>query len=209
MGEVKIKLFGHMEVKNGYRNIHFRRNKSKEILSYLIIHDYYATRDQLINDLYAVIEMSKAIIHLQTQIYQLRKDLQPLKEYIHINTTEDGYFLELNDVEIDYLLFMSSNYEECSLETCEEIIKLYGKGLLSNISKEWVIRHYIQSEDRVIQCYKKYLDLLEKHKQFEKLKTAIFDFKPFLVDTESIEHYNNILKKYYVKNASEHFLIAK
>ncbi len=208
-GDVKIKLFGHMEVKNGYRNVHFRRNKSKEILAHLVLHDFFSSRDQLIDDLYSDLEMKKAIIHLQTQIYQLRKDLRPLKDYIHIVTTEDGYQLELNNVEIDYKKFITYPTQTCTLENCEDMIHIYSKGLLTNMSNEWVIRYYISAEDRIIECYRKYVELLEEEKQFEKLKTAIFDFKPFLVDMDSIEHYNNILKKYYVKNVSEKYLIAK
>lgn len=205
-GAVSIKLFGAMEVKLNARNVRFKRRKSKEILSYLLLNQNKADRKSLREALYEEETPAKAEVLLQSQIYQLRSDLIPVSDAIQVEMEGDEYRLVLKKVSIDYHNFMNLKIDQLNVTQLENAILLYGRGLLLNCDCHWAIKDHLIALERYVLLHRTLVEKLEAMKDFDKLKNAIFDLKPHLVDLERLDYYSTLVKKHYMPSVYERFI---
>lgn len=205
-GQTSIKLFGAMEVKLNARNIRFKRRKSKEILSYLILNNNQALISDLQSALFEEISPNKASVQLKAQLYQLRRDLISVQEKIQVELSEHHLHLKLKDVSIDYQSFMDMDPQKMSTHQLEKALLLYGRGLLLNFDCAWAQKDHLLAEAHFITLQQTLVKRLVEIKDYDKLKTAIFDLKPYLMDLESLDHYGQLIKQHFIPSVYEHFI---
>jgi two-component SAPR family response regulator len=82
--------------------LQWRTKKAQQLFLYLLHHrGSIVDKTEIIEWLWSDMELSKAFSQLYTTIYLIRKTLEPLKERFVLQSTSDGYRMQINDIELD------------------------------------------------------------------------------------------------------------
>ncbi|OXM88423.1 hypothetical protein CF651_00605 [Paenibacillus rigui] len=82
--------------------IRWRTTKTQELFAYLFHHrNQPVHKDTLIELLWPELDYMKASTHLYTSVYQVRKTLASLKDYMRVCNGDEGYRLETTGVIVD------------------------------------------------------------------------------------------------------------
>lgn len=86
--------------------IQWRTSKSKEVFLFLLHHAGAAlSKSKIVETLWPEIEPDKGFANLYVNIYNVRKSLKQLKNFITIASVDDGYTVKLSHTEIDKQLW--------------------------------------------------------------------------------------------------------
>ncbi len=116
--EVTVKAFGKMIVSLGGHILKWKRHKSSEIFAYLL-HQQGAPvhKEKLCEMMWPEYDPQKALVYLQTIMYQLRKNISEIDDSrIVIEYADHCYRLNLIDVRYDVDLFLEA-YEQAYRDT--------------------------------------------------------------------------------------------
>ncbi|SDB84325.1 Two-component response regulator, SAPR family, consists of REC, wHTH and BTAD domains [Pelagirhabdus alkalitolerans] len=82
--------------------IQWRTNKSKEVFLFLLHHSgNVISKDKIVDTIWPDATPEKGFANLYVNIYNIRKSLKHLDEFIFIASTEDGYVLKLSKANVD------------------------------------------------------------------------------------------------------------
>ena len=146
--KLKLQLFNQFEMVSGNEVVRFKRHKTQELLAYLLLNQQKANRDVLCDALYDTVDGRKAIIQLQTLIYQARKDLEPYQDQLKIGFKNQTYYLEINHLDIDALRFKGLSKTD-ETQTLIKAVESYDKGLLHAHDWPWLIHEQFNFEAKL------------------------------------------------------------
>lgn len=208
--QIQINLFSNLEVLIDKKPIHFKRQKSAELLAFLLLHQV-AHKEMICDQLFEDFDHIKALSQMHTVVHQLRKDLVDISDYIHIDYTNQMYRLSLSNVQFDKVELESLwqiNQKDKSEETYQKAIKLYNKGLLTQVDWPWTLEFQLLMEDKHVQLLKQYIKLLDQQQQTNTLKTVLIQLRPFIDELDLIT-YKPLFKKYFNETFYQKWLIDK
>lgn len=209
VGDVSVKMFGNMEVKMNCRNVRFMRRRHKEILAYLILNDFSSTIEEMAQAIMNDREEIYAVHELKALIYELRKDIEIIDRYVHIELLDHKYRLVFDDVKVDYLNFMKVDASKTSNHRIELALISYGKGLLYNFRNEWHDSWALRAKRHFFSLQHSLIHDLEKNKDVDKLRNILFNLKQYLETEEDWDYFNHVVKHNFPKANQEHFLQAE
>ncbi len=107
--QAQILAFGGLTVRQGSLILQWKRKKSAEIFAYLLTSlNQPISKHRICDDLWPELDPDKALVNLQTAVYQLRKSLIPFaREEIKIEYINNNYRLVLGPCYYDVLTFES------------------------------------------------------------------------------------------------------
>lgn len=116
----------------------WRTTKAKEVFSYLLHHRGRAvSKENLIEQFWNDASFEKRFDQLYATIYQIRKTLATLPFSIQLENQQEGYLLQLIDLEVDVDHF-ENGLKNARLEDLEEVVRLYRGEYLRDSSGVWV-----------------------------------------------------------------------
>ncbi len=157
--KVNLRTFGSFDILLDSKPLKWNRSKARELMAYLI-HFEGMKKDKYVisEDIWPEYEPQKALTHLQTAMCSLRKSLGIVsREHIRINFFDDGYILQLENVEWDIREFLAL-YDRAKISQTvillERAIATYQDDYLGNEGWSW-------SQLETINFAKKYEELLK------------------------------------------------
>lgn len=190
---VSISLFNEFKVYKNNNLIKFKRKKSAELLAYLLLHHNVSiSKDRIIDDLFDHQSADKALVSLQSAVYQLRKDLSFVnRDQLTINYNNNAYQLYVKDIEVDVF-----NFDQCfneinddnvvEVHRLETIKELYGKGLLTYEGWVWSFPYQSEYEEKFIRVIKVLIQHYIQAKNTKALEIELFRLREYL-DEHSLE----------------------
>jgi two-component system, LytTR family, response regulator len=154
----RIQAFGSLSVLCANEPLRWKRSKSGELFAYLLTHlDQPINKYQLCNDLWPDMDSDKALVHLQTVTYQLRKSLTPIsREEIKIEFINNHYRMIIGPTYYDVLHFdkafelgMAPGIpKETAVKHLQEAIRIYRGSFLSYEGWLWAIPRQMALEKK-------------------------------------------------------------
>ncbi|MZQ80990.1 response regulator [Paenibacillus sp. 5J-6] len=144
-GEVVITALGDVVVSNETGRVKWISRKCAELFAYLLLYrGRRIPRSKLVIDIFGGMEQTGAESYLNTTVYQLRKSLEPLGMREVIRSENDGYALEWQDVNIDYVKFESQvkelqTIDASQVENALRVERLYTGDLFGDKAYVWAI----------------------------------------------------------------------
>ncbi|WP_208588466.1 response regulator [Gracilibacillus suaedae] len=186
---LQINVFGELtfQFKNNSssESIKWRTAKSKELFLYLLHHEgKLVLKSELVETLWEETDVDKAFAHLYVSIYNIRHALRELNNFMKISNIEDGYLLQLQNVQIDKKEWKKQLLEAPAtnmntIETHEEIMQLYTGNYLENVDYLWLQGEKFELEEMWLHHSKQIADCYRAANHIEK----------------AITWYTNIIKK--------------
>ncbi|WP_258881742.1 response regulator [Paenibacillus sp. sptzw28] len=139
-----LRCFKHMEFETGRSGtVRWRTLKAQELFAYLLLHkDRQIRKDLLVDLLWPDMEYKKGYTHLYTAIYQIRQTLGSAGIPFRLNSSENGYKLELDEVSLDTELWERGIFEAPPLSGTTvglhiNLVKLYRDDYLCDYDYVW------------------------------------------------------------------------
>ena len=208
IGDVSIKMFGSMEVKMNSRNVRIMRKRQKEIIAYLILHQFKANAVDMAKDIMNDKDFAYSIHELKALIYELRQDITLIDQYLYIDYSDHEYHLVCDEVEIDYLNFMDLNAQKISNHRLEMSLLTYGKGLLYNFHNDWINEKAYLKKKHFFNLQHQLIHDLEKRNDKDKLRNILFNLKQYLETEEDWDYFNHVVDHNFSSVQKEHFQMA-
>lgn len=138
----RIRSFGGFEVRVGNNTIKWNRSKTKELLAYLLQHEgRLLAKYKLCDELWPELEPDKALAHLQTSVWTLRKSLKEAGcTQLRVEYSNDKYIIRVSDVDWDLREFerLSEIFSKSgSLETAKNAVQCYSGEYLECEDWSW------------------------------------------------------------------------
>lgn len=140
-GELFLKLFGQVEVKTGYQNFYLERKIYKELIAFMVLNNNDVDATYFAQSVLPYKNLEDALLELQILIYLLQSFLYPIQHYLKIEYTGHSYQLSINNVEIDYFMFMKVDPNQYSAHRLEMSLSLFRNGLMQNLRNEWTDKY--------------------------------------------------------------------
>jgi len=105
--------------------VRWRSKKSAELFAYLLVHrGRSVARTRIIEDIFPDMPLKNADTYLNTAVYQLRQalSLHGFKETVQ--STQDQYRLDLNQMDVDFIQFEQGVEELSGIQTANEAVGL-------------------------------------------------------------------------------------
>lgn len=104
---IRIQVFGRLAIYMNDEILRWKRQKSAEIFAYLLLHrSKPVNKFQLCEELMPGLSPDKALVNLQTAIYQLRRNLAGFtREQIQIEYGDNCYRMRINSCDYDLATF--------------------------------------------------------------------------------------------------------
>lgn len=205
-GKVSLKLFGAMELKVNAHNIKLTRRRYKEILAYLLLNEFKASEDELMDKLFMDINPKEARFNLRSHVYLMRLELLPYESSIRLDFDKGIYNLVLTNVQSDYGQFLKAHSMDPTSDQLQAVIHDYGRGLLSQWTYDWAYPHQVIAQKQFIHLNQMLIERLLANRDFDKLKEVIFNLKPYLEDKQHIEEVGQLLREHYTPSVYEYFM---
>jgi len=201
---IKINFFSKFELMVSGELMRWKRRKSMEIFAFLLQYkNEYIYKEKICEVLWPEQEPKKALISLQTAIYQLRRTLEESKlEGFSIEYSGNGYRVIVGSAYIDYEEFL--NYtslideDEPDLVNLTKAVSIYSGGFLSEEGWNWSR----STETKLEMRYERVLEVLAKSCiEREELEKSIEYLGKLLVVSPG----NETATKLYKRGASRLF----
>ncbi|MFC4386612.1 response regulator [Gracilibacillus marinus] len=133
--------------------IKWRTAKSKELFIYLLHNEgTVVSKDKLVDTLWEDIELEKAYSNLYVSIYNIRKALKELQQYIYIESVQDGYVLKLNQTIIDKINWKDKIQYIPTITTefighLEDTMSIYKGNYLEKLDYTWLEAERFELEE--------------------------------------------------------------
>lgn len=159
---MKANFFWKFDVRVDGQEMKWKRTKSMELFAYMLENEnHYLYKDQLCEIMWPEMDPKKALINLQTAIYQLRRTMEEF--CFHEATIEyarNSYRLVTNEVCVDVYSFDrylkdAEEHPEESILYLTKAVELYKGGYLASEGWEWA-----RQKETIYE--RKYLAALEK-----------------------------------------------
>lgn len=163
-----ICCFGGFEVRSaaaeGY-TVTFNSSKVRELFAYLVSQKgRQAKKEAIMDDLWPEMDYDKALVNLNTCIYQLRRMLAKAELDITVEYRSGCYTMKLGKVELDIdrfteLVNSGKKPEESDSEQIRSLIAVYRRGYLANEKYLWASQLH--------------------HKYYKQYKGTLLDFAAY------------------------------
>ncbi|WP_163580854.1 response regulator [Gracilibacillus saliphilus] len=175
---LQINVFGgltfQLDNSSTPESIKWRTSKSKELFLYLLHHEgKLVLKSELVEALWGEINVDKAFSYLYVSIYNIRQALRKLNNYIKISNIEDGYSLQLHNVQIDKKEWEKQLQEApdinlYTIETHEEIMQLFTGNYLEDFDYLWLQGDRFELEEIWLHHSRKMAHCYQVHNYIEK-----------------------------------------
>ncbi|MDF2586924.1 MAG: response regulator containing CheY-like receiver and domain [Anaerocolumna sp.] len=203
---ISISCFGGLDIRNPKGEvIKLPTSKSLELLSYLLINrGKFVSKWKIIEDLFSDLGISNAEMYLNTTIYKLRKSLQPYGLKEAIQSSNQCYKLELNNIYVDFIDFenkvtnLNDDFNNLVTKDAIEIEIMYTGDLFGDKAYQWSL----SEKERFTAMYCSYAKELSNKFLMEK---NYYIALTILKKLEKIDEYNEeinclLMQAYFVKN---------
>lgn len=142
---VQIYVLGGLEVRTAQGSVKWISRKSAELFAYLLMfRGRIVSRARIVTEVFGEMPTRNAETYLNTSIYQLRKALEPHGLKSVIQSTTDGYGLNLAGAMIDFVEFEErlkriAEVDAANLEFALEAEKLYVGDLFGEKGFAWAL----------------------------------------------------------------------
>ncbi|MCY9659981.1 response regulator [Paenibacillus chondroitinus] len=142
---IVITALGDVVVSKETGRVKWISRKCAELFAYLLLYrGRRIPRSKLVTDIFGGMEQAGAESYLNTTVYQLRKSLEPLGMREVIRSENDGYALEWQDANIDYVEFESQvkelhTIDASQVENALSVERLYTGDLFGDKAYVWAI----------------------------------------------------------------------
>lgn len=137
--------FRDHELKALSQDIRWRTTKAKEIFSFLVHHrDSYVRKDVLVEHFWPDDELKQAYAQLYTTIYQIRKALESIELDIQVLNYEQGYKLQLENIQVDVDVFEDKLESlpfitQDNIEEHQQVLALYTGDYFADEDFVWAV----------------------------------------------------------------------
>lgn len=206
--------------------VKWRTSKAKEIFAFLIHNRNKTVRKEVLLDLFwPQADPKKGYAQLYAAIYQIRKTLSSIDFHINITSDNEGYILDLKDVQLDidefeYRLKELFNKSDPELSVIQKILKLYSGDYMSEESYMWAENererlrllwlHYSQKASELLIQKEEYLSAIFIYQRMQALNPYIeisyfmlMKLYDLLGDRQSVEHQYHKLTKMLLEEYGE------
>lgn len=151
-----IKCFGKFGVVAGEEEVKFRTEKARELLAFLIDNKGSdVSRSKIIDSLWEDFEGDRAVTHLNTTLYYVKKALLPYGIQINIMYDAGNYRVAVEKISCDYLQFSefiltAGAISSYNIFDYEKAVELYSGEYLAGWDFEWAAGKRLQLEEDYI-----------------------------------------------------------
>ncbi|MBO9607036.1 MAG: response regulator [Paenibacillaceae bacterium] len=135
-----LKMFGQLSVgPPGGGTVKWRTLKSKELFAYLLEHrGVWMSRDVLLEEIWPAFDLDKALVHLHTAVYQIRRMLRETGIDAALDYSLESYCLQGAGLETD-----AERFQQAAAEAA------HGQLALAEAAPAWEMYagHYLDKED--------------------------------------------------------------
>ncbi|MNI19531.1 Transcriptional regulatory protein YehT [compost metagenome] len=141
--EPMVLCFKRLDSTHTAKKLHFRTLKAQELFAYLLHkNEQWVTKDSLLGTIWPEYTEDKALTHLHTSVYQIRKQLKQWGGDATVKYAHDSYRLEQKGFKVDVDLFEQELMGkpgglQDSVERWERIEKLYRGEYLEDHDYSW------------------------------------------------------------------------
>ncbi len=192
--ELSIRIFGELRMNFGPSTIAFKRKKSAELFSFLLIHRGMPQhKDLLIEALYPDMTYPRAVTHLQTAVYSMRKSLGGLPEKkVGIHYANEAYALEIHP---DY--FDLEAFESVVKAPDSRLLKIYKGRVFQQESWFWALPMQEKFEGRFILALDEIIRFSYERRDTEVFTEAVWRARPLLIEEEErFAEYREMVRAY-------------
>lgn len=201
-GKLNVRALGGMEVRSEQAGpAKWISKKSMELFAYLLMHRGRAvSKSRIIEDLYTDMPEKNAATYINTSVYQLRKTLHAFGLKDIVVHSQDQYWLLLDQLEIDFVLFedrISTFSESIEFDHIEQALAcelLYTGALFEDRAYAWSIIEQLRLHNRYARFVKRLCKSLLKLRRAEQ---AIPLIRKLLLMDELDEEANLLLLQAY------------
>lgn len=193
---IMIKTFGKLVIANDKEVLKWKRQKSAELFAFLLFHKEKAIHKDVICDtIWPTHEPSKALVNLQTVMYQLRKSLTEIcKDEICIEYANHSYRLLLGESWVDADAFekvyeRALSIKEKDEDALLEAYQLYQGGYLEEEGWIWALPMQQRLELKYRKVLEELVELSRQKKESDKLLEYAEKICSLIYDEEEIQKY--------------------
>jgi two-component SAPR family response regulator len=194
VGELSVRIFGGLRVSFGAEPLVFKRKKSAELFSFLLMHRGLPRhKDLIIDALYPDMTYPRAVTHLQTALYSLRKSLGGLLDKkVGIHYANEAYVLEIHP---DY--YDLEAFEAVSETPDGRILKIYKGRVFQQESWLWALPMQEKLEGRFLQALDHIIRSSYEKGDTEVFTEAVWRARPLLIEEEErFAEYREMVRAY-------------
>ncbi len=153
-------------------DVRWRTSKARSLFAYLLHHrNRYVSRDSLLELFWPETDQEKGKTQLYSTIYQIRRTLAAIQFNITITNHENGYQLNMNDVQFDVeewekALLTHTNVNDANLSVHQKLIETYRGDYLSEEDFLWAEHERERLRVLALQHLTKIADYYESKNKF-------------------------------------------
>ncbi|MGF9913611.1 response regulator [Paenibacillus ehimensis] len=217
--QVTIRCFQTLEVDTGESGpVHWRTNKAQELFAYFVhLRDQPVRKDALLELFWPDIDPKKGYTQLYTTIYQIRKTASAIHPGIRIVSGDKGYRLELNEVDVDVLIWeeglqTAPPLSEHTLARHLQLLELYRGDYLEDCGYWWAenererlrmlwYRHamrvaaFLETQDNAAEAFQLYFLIQRRFPFTEEVYWALIKLFTSIGDRVSVERQYEMLSQ--------------
>ena len=217
--QVTIRCFQTLEVDTGESGpVHWRTNKAQELFAYFVhLRDQPVRKDALLELFWPDIDPKKGYTQLYTTIYQIRKTASAIHPGIRIVSGDKGYRLELNEVDVDVLIWeeglqTAPPLSEHTLARHLQLLELYRGDYLEDCGYWWAenererlrmlwYRHamrvaaFLETQDNAAEAFQLYFLIQRRFPFTEEVYWALIKLFTSIGDRVSVERQYDMLSQ--------------
>ncbi|WP_036712464.1 response regulator [Paenibacillus ehimensis] len=217
--QVTIRCFQTLEVDTGESGpVHWRTNKAQELFAYFVhLRDQPVRKDALLELFWPDIDPKKGYTQLYTTIYQIRKTASAIHPGIRIVSGDKGYRLELNEVDVDVLIWeeglqTAPPLSEHTLARHLQLLELYRGDYLEDCGYWWAenererlrmlwYRHamrvaaFLETRDNAAEAFQLYFLIQRRFPFTEEVYWALIKLFTSIGDRVSVERQYEMLSQ--------------
>jgi two-component SAPR family response regulator len=175
IGKLTVRALGGLEVKNGQAAlVKWVSKKSIELFAYLLLHrGHPVSKSRIIEHIYPDMPQKNAALYVNTTVYQLRKTLHALGHQNIIVNSQEQYWLLLDPIEVDFVLFEDrvsqfSNLHSGNIDMALACEQLYTGELFAERSYEWAVPEQLRLHELYTRFAKQLSRWLLMHQRTEQ-----------------------------------------
>lgn len=182
------------------RRVRWISRKSAELFAYLLLsRGQFVGKGRVIEDIFPEMPLKNAETYLNTAVYQLRKVLTPLDMKTIVQSSNEQYRLEIEEIEADFIHFEKKvkQWNETSSTFLDDGITLerqYGGALFENNAYSWCAAEMYRLEQIYLTFAKRLARKLLQHRRYEP---AVLVLRRILSLAELDEEANLLLLQTY------------
>ncbi|SES07948.1 response regulator [Salipaludibacillus aurantiacus] len=189
------------ESRNDEKELTWRTAKARELFLYLLHHhNKIVPKSEIVEVIWNDRDSQKSFPQLYTTVYHIRRELKSYAQYIRLKNKEDGYCLEMKDVQVDVFIWKKALYaiEDLShsenRKTVERLLEDYAGDYLLHSDLLWAEE---ERWNQKLLWREKAMDLAGHFKHLKKYTKALYWYQKILQKDEIDEEVHFCILKIY------------